>query len=403
MDSRGDLERRLRRSLADEATRARPSGTDLAARAVRAGRRAAALRGASGLVAVIAATLVAGGILLPSDRFVSHPPGGVTQILPPPPASASRPPAGASTHLPRGLPVGVIGETVEGGLVLTAGPATEVPLRPVTGVISAYPVGDGWAVVTGGDDRSRLWWVSRHRGPVLVLSGLDALAVDHSRVAWRRGQVLSAGTLSDTGKLEQRVDTEVSDERTDPVGFVGATVLLGHIGADGLPAGWDTWRPDRGAYLPTWTTDVTWVFGALPDGETAVGLVFTGGRQCLALLDLARELDARRRVCPPGPPPRGPAAVSPDGRWLLGSAGDRAAPVLVDLPAAFAGAPDATTKVSGVPPPAGRPVWVGSGTVLYPAAGTLVQIWPDRVVGAVPQQAETVTVAGTPVVLFELV
>jgi hypothetical protein len=401
----------------------RPSGADLAGRSVGSYRRWRALRGTAGVAAIVAATAVAGGLLThpgspppelgfayvapapDRDRDPDPDPDPDPDTQPEPgrmaPATEPEPLLVRHHWLVFDAPVGTVSRDTDGRLLLATGDGSGINLRPIREVVSAYRVGEGWAVV-GGGDRTRLWWVTRQHRPLLVLGSLDALAVDRSKVAWRRGPVLSAAHLSTAGELERQVDTRLVGREVDPLGFLGDAVLLGPAGpagadgADGGDAGLDTWRPAEGTYQPG-RTGVDRVFGALPGGRTAVGLVRVDGRPCLARLDVDRRLIVGDTACPARLPETGPAALSPDGRWLFG-----AGPVLIDLGAAFAGEPDAATQVTGAPDAAGTPVWPDAGSVVYVSDDGVVRVWPDRVMSGAPHPAEVLAVPAGPALVFPL-
>jgi hypothetical protein len=412
VDQPAELERALRRCLRRQAAGVRPSGADLAGRSLRSGRRRRALGGTAGLAAVILLTVLASGVLLHGSeraspapvRGFAYPVSGLDQ-LPPLMSDPVVPELGTERQVLLDAPVGLVGRDEAGRLLLVSGSGRVVDLRYLSSVTSAHPVGDGWAVVAGGQ-RATLWWVDARQRPRLVLGSLDGLAVDGSRVAWRRDNVLSAARLSHAGELEQQVDTSVADRGVDPYGFVGDRVLLAHIGPERELAAWDTWRPDTGAYVAGPAAGVEWVFGALPGGEAAVGLAPVAGAPCLARLDAQRGLAVEVTACLPELPAAGPAAISPDGRWLLGSTevgGDGAgSPLLVDLTAAFDGDAGAVRVVTGAPGPVGSPIWTGIGSAAYLSGTGAFQLWPELVLTGAPGAVESLDLPSEPLLVFAL-
>lgn len=402
-----------------------PSGSNLVTAVLRTGRRRRVLRGAAGSLAIVAATLVASGILLHTAEPTPVP--GQLGFAYPETVPPHQPPLTTAIHavpdtvhvvpelvdhqwLRFSAPVGVVAYDQRDALLLATGDGVVVGLAHLREVISAQPLGSGWALEVGGH-RPTLWWAHEQQRPILVLGSLDALTVDHSQVAWRRGPVLSAGQLSDSGELEHQVDAAVPDGDVDPVGFVGDAVLLRHTGPDGTRSGFGTWRPESGAYEPEPSADVAWVFGTRPGGETAVGLVTVAGQLCLALLDGGAGLAVEATACLPVVPGAGPAALSPDGRWLLGTsdgaigadeAGGSEA-ILVDLDAAFAGDLSAGFGVDGVAGPLSQPVWPDARSVVFVAEDGVVQLMPDRAAAGAAGAAEVVPVPGEPVAVFPLV
>ncbi len=439
VEARTDLEQAVRRSLTGAAAEMRPTGADLAGRAIRAGRWRRARRGAGGALALLATTMVASGVLLHQPPPTVNPYLGVGLVAPTPQPDPTVPaPSPAARPMPalEGHAGWIAAGATDDRLMLSAGGEADIDLRHVRGVVSAHRAGDGWALVTGGE-HPRLHWVSERHPPRLVLSGLDALVVADERVAWRRGTELGSARISAAGSLEQRSTVEVSAPAPDPVGFLGETVVLGAAPSPGAGNGnWSLWRPGVDRAPLSVSTPVTAVFGAMPDGPTAVGLVPETDRQCLALLDGARALAADRVECLPAlPSAERPASLSPDGRWLLGShrppgsadargtvqgsgpdadgavvvdgaAGaveeGAAVTVLVDVQAAFAGAQSAVAEVGGVPAPLGRAVWPDQVSVYYPVDGGVVHLRPELWMAGDEGAVEVLPFPGDPVVLVEL-
>jgi hypothetical protein len=373
-------------------------------------RRTQRRRSLAGLAAVAGATVLAAGLLIEGWQAPGRTDLGVTGTFGDPVTVDAGPdpavPRLASDHaLAVESSVDVIGAGAGGGLVLVTGVGEVIDLGPVTGVVSAHRVGGGWAVVSGEPGTARLWWVSADRGPVSLLAGMDSIAVDGPQVAWRRGVVMFAAVLSGTGQMERRVITPAPDTDGQPVSFAGDTVLLRRA----EPQGWDTWRPSLGDYQPRWTDEVLRVYGGLPGGG-AVGLVpgGAGAGPCLALLDLERGLAAGGRTCPAEElSADGPAAVSPESRWLLVTGWSPAGPdprartLLVDLALLADGAPagQVVTGVEGVAPATGRPVWSGPDQVLFPTPDGLARLWPERLVGGADGAVELIPLADRPPLL----
>jgi hypothetical protein len=421
-----DLEVALRRSLSQAASGARPARADLAGRVMTAGRRRRVTRAPVAALAVVAATMVASGVLFYAPEPAVSPYYGVALVEPTPqstPSPTVELPAPTADPMPQlddrvGRIVPHAGDDrVGAGLVLARNDGTGIDLRHVRGVVSAHRIGTGWALVTGGD-HPRLYWVTERQAPTLVLAGLDALAVDRARVAWRRGSAMSTATISPAGQLEHRVEVGATGELRDPVGFLGDAVLLRDAAPDAHAVRWGIWRPAHDDYRPTVSARVVEVFGTLPDGRTAVGLIPVGAARCLALLDVDEGLAVGKTACLPLVPASGhPAVVSPDGRWLISAAaaaeetaatvdgGDDSgstATVLIDLTAAFAGAGDAVTEVEGVPGPVGRALWPDEATVIYPVDGGVVQLQPAALVAGGEDAAELWPTAGDPIVMVEV-
>jgi hypothetical protein len=420
-----ELEVALRQSLAQAAAGIRPARADLAGRVTVAGRRRRVARAPVAALSVVAATMVASGVLFHAPEPTVSPYYGVALVEPTPqstpaPSSTVERPARTADPMPeldgrvgRIVPDAGAGD-LGASLVLASNDGTGIDLRHVRGVVAAYRIGSGWALVTGGD-HPRLYWVSEREPPTLVLAGLDALAVDRAQVAWRRGPAMSTATISPAGKLEDRVEVRTAEDSRDPVGFLGEAVLLRDPDASAAP--WGIWRPAHDDYRPFLPTQVAEIFGTLPDGRTAVGLIPVGAGRCLALLDVDQGLTVGKTACLPLVPASGhPVVVSPDGRWLIATAATtaetaggldadnppRGATVLVDLTAAFAGSADAVTEVEGVPGPSGRALWPDAATVIYPADGGVVQLRPAALVAGGEDAAELWPTSGDLIVLVEV-
>lgn len=399
----------MRRCLTDQAAGVRSSRIDLAGAAIVRGRRARRRRQAFALASVIGATVLATGVVLqdwPGTGDGAGPAAGVIiepvptdpslDQLDPPPRLAGRP------GLPAELAVDLVGAGAAGGLVLAASDGRTLELGPVRDVISAHRVAGGWALVSGHPGTTRLWWVGQDDPrPVSLLAGMDSIVMERARVAWRRGAMLSTATLSGEGALQDRVDTTAPAGDGHPVGFAGPTVLLARV----EPAGWDTWRPDRGGYTQAWTGRVLRVYGGAPDGAAAVGLVPPGAGAdgpCLARLDPERRLAPTDRSCPPGGlSADGPAALSPHGRWLITTAAGAGGPVLVDVGDVRAGQPVPVIAVPELASLVGRPVWVDPEQALLPGPDRLVRVVPERLFAGDPAGVEVVPLPGGQALVVE--
>jgi hypothetical protein len=390
-DGEDRWEGEVREFLADQATRRRPPGIDLAGAAIAEARRVRRRRSVLGLVMIIAGTVAATGVALHDwtgaggeSRF-----GVVSDLFeePAPPSPAPEAPRLAiDESMPATVSADLIGEGADGDLVLATAAGETLPLGPIRRVVSAHRFGQGWAVVSGEPGMARLSWVTADQEPRALLAGMDTIVVEHGQVAWQRGVVLSAATLTADGRLADRVSTAAPQGDGYPVGFVQEAVLLERTESNG----WDTWHPARGDYRPTWTDDVLEVYGSVE--PAAVGLVPPEpGAQgpCLARLDT--ELEVGRVSCvPQSLSPDLPGALSPQGRWLLNGS------LLVDLSRAFGGAEDqAVTEVDGASPTVTTPVWLGPDRVLFATADSLVQLWPDKLREGDPDAVEQIPLYGS--------
>lgn len=399
----------MRDCLTGQAARGRLPRTDLAGAAISRGGRTRRRRQLVGLLAVIGATVLAAGVLLqdwqgsagssvgPAAGRIGHP--ATVSPTPDRPAEPAYDPA-----LPVTLAADLVGDGAAGDRVLATGDGRTMSLDAVGTVGSAHQVGAGWAVVSGDPGTTRLWWVDPGGVAVSRLAGMDAIAVEHDQVAWRRGAVLATARLSSQGELVQRSTTAAPDGDGLPVGFLGEAVLL----ASTDPAGWDTWLPTAGDHRPAWNYQLSRVYGALPDGQGVVGLVppepgADGSGGCLARLDVDRRLTPTELACLPGDglSVAGPAALSPHGRWLVTTTEDPdAGPVLVDLAAAFAEQP-AVTPIPDVAVPTGTPVWLDPERVVLPTADGLVRLVPERLLAGAPDAVEVMPLAGATVQVVE--
>jgi hypothetical protein len=402
------LAHEVRTSLAGQAERVRYSRPDLAGTAIVRAGRARRRRTVVGLAAVLLGTLLATGALLQDwtaddagggseYSAVTGQRDGVTPGPTPPPTEGVG--LAADQAVPDEVSADVVGGADGGGLVLATTDGQRLDLAPVRQVDSAHRLGDGWALVGGDPGITRLWWVTAGQEPRSLLAGMDAIVVQQGQVAYQRGALLATGRLSADGQLYDEVSTAAPQGDGQPVGFVDDSVLMSRTGS----TGWDTWHPASGDYQPTWTDQVIRVYGPIPDGPAAVGLVppEPGARgACLARLD--KELVASQVSCVSEElPAEAPAAVSPQGRWLLASAPED--PVLVDLTDVFdpqrkAAAVTALTEVGG---PAATPVWLGADRVVFATDDSLIQLWPDRLRAGAADAVQQVPLLGVSPVLVQ--
>jgi hypothetical protein len=379
----------VREFLADQATRQRPARVDLANVAISRARRVRRRRAVFGLAMIVAGTVAATGVALHDWAGSGGGPRyGVVSDLFEEQASPSETPEAPRLALDRSMPgavsADIIGEGVDGGLVLATAAGETLPLGPIRNVVSAQRVGRGWAVVSGEPGTARLSWVTPGSEPRALLGGMDAIVVAHGQVAWQRGVVLWAATLTADGQLAGRVSTAAPEGDGLPVGFVQEAVLLERTGSNG----WDTWNPARGDYRPTWTDEVLKVYGSVD--PLAVGLVPPqpgSSGPCLAQLDT--ELQVAGVSCvPQALSPDRPGAVSPQGRWLLNGS------LLVDLGEAFGGQRERAVTEVASESTVTTPVWLGPDRVLFATADSLVQLWPDRLRAGDPDAVEQIPLSG---------
>lgn len=305
---------------------------------------------------------------------------------------------------------GLVGEGDHEGLVLATDDGMLADLGPIRDVSSVHRVSRGWVVVTADASAARLWWVTDGAEPRVVLSGLDEIVTDGTRVAWRLGSRISTGTLAADGSLDRQADYQAAAGGVRPAGFLGGEILLQRATGGGAVS-WALWRPDECAvescadFDPVWNQGVLRVFGAEPGGQAAIGLVPAVSKDqgvCLARLRIADDLPVLAQVCPRGLPSTGPASLSPDGRWLIATSGGATAVVVVDVAAAFDGDPSAVLPVDTTAKPAAVPVWSGPEEAVYPAEDRLVWVRPDRVRDGAAEAVAEAELAGALPTLVQL-
>ncbi|MFB9237179.1 hypothetical protein ACFFWC_16715 [Plantactinospora siamensis] len=348
-----ELERALRDTLSQRVAAAR-SPLDPAGVAIRRGRRARRLRAVGGVTsAALAIVLVSVGIVQvgtpapgpgPGVVMLDDSPDAPTLPFGPDPSDAD------PLALPTGAPPTV--ELINEHTLIGTGRIDFAVDSPVT---AALRTGDGWLLVTGTAARSALWYGTSSGAVRRLLNGVSALvlAPDGRRVAWRFDDRLFMGSLAE-GTLG--VPEQIRVAGAEPVRFLGAALLLRRA----EPAGFRLWWPtaDRS---PRWQAGPLAVYGPLPDGRQAVGVVRDARDvPCLALLDLGRDLAPTSTACQVRLAP-GPAAISPDGRWLLANpavtvSGD---PGTTLSPGAGGGTPDGALLVD-----------------LHGAFGSIPSVWP---------------------------
>lgn len=388
------------RALDDQATRVRPSGADLAGIAIRQARRVQRRRRVAGIAAVVVATVSVSGALLVglsesgqvgddgdgtfAGLFSDERDRDSPASLGPPEQPDRKVSLAADQAIVERVEGGLVGEGDPDGLVLATGDGVLADLGPIQDVRSVHRVSSGWVVITDGPSAARLWWVTDREDPRVVISGLDEIVTDGTRVAWRLGSRVSAGTLAADGSLDRHGDYEASGGEIRPAGFLGEALLLRRTTGGGAVS-WAVWRPEQCAadscadFDPVWNQGVLRVYGAEPGGQAAIGLVPAVAKDqgvCLARLRVTDDLPVLAQVCPRGLPATGPASLSPDGRWLIAASGGTT--VVVDVGAAFDGDPAAVLPVDGGSEPAAVPVWSAPDEAVYPAEGRLVWVRPGR-------------------------
>lgn len=393
-------EHELRQMLASQASQLPPPRSELVTEVVGRARRSARRRNLARLATVVGATVLATGVLMqdwqpPGEPYFGAVTGRVGEPVAEQVEESVR--MSADHRLAVELSVQLLAEGADGGTVLATAQGELIALRQIRQVRSAHQVGDGWAVVSGQPGTLQLWWASHDQRPVSLLTGLDAVVVDGDRVAWQRLGVLAAARLVG-GQLTGRVTTTGTADGELPVGMLGRSVLLRRFD---LATGtwWDTWDPDLGAYRPSWTQTAQRVYGMLPDGDGALGLVSgpTGGDDptCLASLDVRRRFEVGRTRCLSlSLEPAAPAVISPDRRLLLATT-DTGQLALVQLEQLFDLAVDPVLPLPDAPAPDTPPVWLGSDRVLWTASDQLVVLWPHRLVAGLPTALETVPLTGS--------
>ncbi|WFE22005.1 hypothetical protein O7621_01045 [Solwaraspora sp. WMMD937] len=421
-----DLERALRQCLSDQAVDP-PVVADLADRAMRRARRTRRARNgaaAAFCLCLFAAAGVAGGHLLLVDS--SEPPALAEPLMVTSGDVAASTPAAPAAPLPfsedlRSQPLAAT-QAPPVDLVLAGELRTvdgqRMDLAPVGGVAQASRLTDGWLVVTetSADGAAGVWFVAPDTTPQVVLTGVDAVAVDPvgTRIAWLHGAELAVASVMHGELAGTRRGR--APEQSRPVGFAGDAVLLERDGVGERRRGYGVWRPGQAESRTSWSETASVVYGVLPDGQTVVAQVHdASGGPCLALLDVEQDLTAVKTACTVPLTGDGRGAVSADGRWLVanGVADARVASepelaLLVDLNQVFDDQIGAVREAGQRL--AGSTVWVDHDSVVH-AAGTdqLVQINVDRISAgqggavehiAVPAStavdAEPVLVAGAP-------
>jgi hypothetical protein len=382
----GDLERRLRQSLAQAADPAHAvGGPDPAGRAIRRARRIGRRRSVAGVALVAVATAAATvGVaqLNTGDPRYAGPAwvGDPTPLFEKPETTyldATRPPSETSPQLQREQlstsPLSSV-DLVLTSQLRTASGGT-VDLRPVGVVTQAHEAKDGWLVVgvppTGG---STLWYIRPDGGSREVLPAVDAVALapDGRRVAWRDSARLFSAVIDD-GNVKDATQTSAPAQGL-PISFVGQGVVMARGRAGAGQLGYDVWWPRPGtAYTPRWKEDAAGIYGPLPDGRTLVAQVSpkAGSRPCLALLDAVNALSVLKTACALQLKAGGPGSVSPDGQWLMAGT-DTPVAMLIDLRVAFTKEP---TAVAAGPAMTDQATWTDADTILHASSdGRLVRV-----------------------------
>lgn len=384
-------EQELRRVLTGRAAQAPPLRPDLAGRVLARARRSARRRSVAGIAAVVCLTMVSTGILIPDwwsaeQRRLGAVSGAVEKTEEYIRPSLLLP---SDERLAETLAVDVLREVPNRGVVFSTAWGEQYELAQVGQVQAAQRLETGWVVASGQPGSQRLSWVDPPSPPISLLAGLDQLVLDGDRVAWLKLGVLATARVVD-GELVERVTTTLTGDGVELVGLLGSRVLLRQFDEDGVQ--WDFWDPARGPYRPAWSGYPVAVFGLLPDGERAVGLVPdpTGeGGVCLAALALTSWSEAAATRClPAGSTPFGPAVISPDRRLML-VASEGGGVLLVQLDQLFDAEADPVVPVPGMSWPGLAPVWLGGDRVLWTEGNQLVVLWPERLLQGSARALET--------------
>jgi hypothetical protein len=296
------LEEQVRDSLKSYATTSRPPA-DIADAAI-AGGRAVRRRRVATAAGLAALAIVAGSFALNAAG-----PGGTTN------QHVGSTPSAAAT--PSGVGVDVLDHnelrTTDGRTIELTDVDREKPW------MVRVPVGWLYSSTAGG---TRLL---RPDGTVIALAGLPpapAVSADGRSVAWADGTTASVAKLTADG-VRDRVSTPVP-AKTLVRTWIGQRVVLGQPSGTGCcDMGQDVWDPAKGAFVPHWAADIAPLYGPVPDGGHAVGLVKAAASGepptpgCLAVLDGVRDLSVTSQTCVPGLVwNRGGGTLSPDGRHL---------------------------------------------------------------------------------------
>ncbi len=407
-------EAKIRRTLAEQAAQVRTSRVDFAGAAVARAHRVRRRRMLS-LVGTAAAVVTAAGVLVSYGLPGGAPVPSYTTLFGDAHLATAEPdpdgdPLTGAVSLAADLAVSLVVATEAGEPAVVSPEGTAQTLDPVAGVVSAYRMGEGWAVVDGDPGAHGLWWVTPGSEPVPLLSDLDAIVLGDGRVAWQRGSTLSTAALTADGRLTGQADTR-TPAKVELVGFAGDAVLL----SQDHGARWDVWPPAGGDYRPAWTEEVARVFGVAPGGETAIGLAAPRPGDpgpCLVRLRVASGLAVTARACPDSLPDLGPGTLSPTGRWLVAAATPArrgliagSTVVVVDVPAVFgdrappAGTarmdPVAVVPLAGAPASRHHLVWSAPDEAVLATAGSLVWLAPQRVLAGEPEAIDEVPLGGS--------
>lgn len=379
----GALERAVRESLTRASALSPAPPPDPAGGAIRRGQRIRRRQSVTGLVAVVAMTMLA----VSAVAAVREGATGNWGLGPGPTGHALPSASPARLVVP---PVDV----VVGDMLRTAD-GDRIDLSGAGEVTGAVRAAGGFLVVAGGAASQTVWFAHASDAPQRLVEA-EAAVVDAAgggRVAWRDGDRLATAAVTE-GRLGEKAES-VAPLAVVPVGFAGSGVRLARI-SSGARVGQDLWFPSSGPYVPTWENPVLAVYGALPDGRTLVGQVAgPGGERCLALLDVTAGLRATSTACGLGLTSDALGWVSPAGRWLVAevSAGSGAEAALIDLTAVF-GADPRTVRVGA--PPHGGAAWENSDTVVRAVGGALQRLRLDRLWSGLSGGTEELALADVP-------
>jgi hypothetical protein len=272
------------------------------------------------------------------------------------PAGVPAPPAETNQPTPGPIPTitgstgqyGIRLDVVRGNVLVTAD-GTQWTLDQAPTYMARVPVGWLYSVADGAT------MLLRPDGTTITLAGIKlgepkgfeqpnhtVVSADGRRLAWVTGTTLHAGSLTATGVVDVRTSPVPVDSFAQT--WIGGRVVVGQSYEPGCcgynHTRYDVWDPQRGNFVPQWTSNLFPVYGPVPDGQAPFAMASQDSRTsagCLAQVDGVAGMAVTAQACVPGLIYGSlMGLLAPDGRHVAELNGPADTLVVMDLTSVLA-------------------------------------------------------------------